>query len=706
MTALRKFPFLESLNFSASDQDRIRGTIMPHVWTKPRAHAFRDAYLDWARLIGLRRDMLPPARPDRGTEYAPVFVRLIPAEDVIAARTALRDLVMDGDSAFLIDAVELAALRARIDTPQDLADLPDEYMVFRRIGTPDGAQADLFEVLDSGMPVQIDTAGPLPDPAAPVPPSAHPGQPIVAILDDGIGFLNARFCRTDDDGARRTRFHGLWLQALEQHETPPRGTVSGRILGAADINALLDQGDERASYAALNTALYPGQTRDETGFGTTHGTHVLDLAAGADPADAKDPARNWPLLGVQLPPESIDDTSGTWFESYLVMGLRWILRQARQVDATAPVIVNISLGVLAGPKDGTRFVEYQMAREARLWETLTGQPVRLVWAFGNSYRSSQVARYKPKPEQQDITWRVQPDDETASFVEIHCRGADTPGITVGLTTPGGVASGLMALEPGEIRSLERADGAALARLYHVPARSLDPDTECAAHYVLALAPTRGQKEAEPLAPCGAWGISVKAAAEVLVQVQRDDAIRGAEARGRQSYLDHPAAYEWDTQRATYTAPGAGPITDDGCHNALVTAACRQVFSVGAAQRAGREDGQAIANFCPATYSGQGVAWSVPGPTVATVVGLGAFAAGVRAAGTLSGSTRRLSGTSAAAGRLTRALALSAGRISANAGNPASEKLDDIDSAFLVLIETPDARLGKAVVDLPEPLPAC
>lgn len=679
---------------------------MSHVWTEPREHAFRDAYLDWARLIRTRRDMLPPARPDHGTDYAPIFVRLKQASDALAARRNLRALVEDAESPFLMDGAELAALAARIDKPGDLKNLPDEYMVFRRIGTPDGAQADLFDVLDSGMPIQLDSSGPLPQPQAPVPPSPKPGQPIVAILDDGIGFLNARFCRTADTGARRTRFHALWLQALEQQDTTPRGTLAGRILGPDAINQMLDSGDERASYAALNTALYPGQTRDETGFGTTHGTHVLDLAAGADPADADDPARDWPLLGVQLPPESIDDTSGTWFESYLVMGLRWILRQARQVDAGAPVIVNISLGVLAGPKDGSRFVEYQMAREARLWEEVAGQPVRLVWAFGNSYRSSQVARFQLGATPTEITWRVQPDDETASFLELHCPGDASETIEIGLTTPAGSASGLTALKPGEIRSLERPDGAALARLYHVKDRYYDTGTENAAHYVLALAPSRGQKTGEPEAPAGAWRVSIKGTGEALLQVQRDDAIRGSEVRGRQSYLDHPSAYDWDPSRAAYVAPGAGPITDDGTHNALVTPECRQLFCVGAAQRSDRTPQSGIENFRPATYSGQGAAWSVPGPTVVTVVGLGAFSAGVRAAGTLSGSTRRLAGTSAAAGRLTRALALSADRVTANAQDPTSTKLDDINPAFLILAETSDRRLGNAVVDLQGPLPAC
>lgn len=677
---------------------------MSHVWKEPAEHSFRDAYLDWSRLIEMRRAMLPPARPDRGTEYAPLFVRLTQSEDMQAQRESLDALVQDVDSAFVMDLVELAALQARIANQQDLAKLPDEYMLFRRVGTPDAPQADLFEVIDSGMPIQLDAAGPLPEPPAPIPPSPNPGKPIVAILDDGIGFLNARFCRADDDGTRRTRFHALWLQALDQQDTPPKGTVAGRILGANDINDLLSDRDERASYAALNTALYPDEPRDETAFDTTHGTHVLDLAAGADPADSDDPVRDWPLLGVQLPPETIDDTSGTWFESYLVMGLRWILRQAQDVDPKAPVIVNISLGVLAGPKDGSRFVEYQIAREARTWEAATGQPVRVVWAFGNGFGSDQVARFYAADDPQEITWRVQPDDETASFVEIHVRDGTSEAIEIGLTTPDGAGSGPRALQPGETQSLERPDGAALARIYHVPSRRLDADTVCAAHFVLALAPTRGQKNAEPEAPSGAWLLSVKTPSEALVQVQRDDAIRGAMARGRQSYLDDAGAYGWDAARAAYVGTGAGPITDAGSHNAFVTAECRQVFCVGAALRSKRSAQSAPENFRPAGYTGQGSDWSVHGPTVATVIGLGAFAPGIRAAGTLSGSTRRLAGTSAAAGRLTRALALSADRIIANARRPTSTKLDDIDPAFLILIEAPDPRLGDAIVDLPEPLP--
>ena len=686
---------------------------MSHQWTSPRPHAFREAYLDWSRLIGMRRDMLIPDRPVCSTEYAPVFVRLITGKDPVTARQSLRALLRDESTPLIMDSAELQMLEARITDPKDLSGLPDEYMLYRKVGTADSDHACLFEVLDSGVPVAMSATTALPNQPEPIPASPMPRAPIVALIDDGIGFLNARFCRATRPGQLQTRFHALWLQALEQRTDAPRGAVAGRILGQGDIDAMIASKDERASYATLNAMLFSKGTRRETEFGTTHGTHVLDLAGGADPDDAGDAARDWPLLGVQLPPEAIDDTSGTRVESYLVMGLRWILRTARQVDATAPVIVNLSLGILAGPKDGSRFAEYQIEREARLWEEVTGQPVRLVWAFGNGYRSSQVARltFDDGDSPRRIAWRAQPEDETASFVEIHGRGAQSTGMQVGLRAPDGTNSGLMDIAPGEIRTLERPDGAALARLYHVPERTHDGTTTSPGHYVLALAPTRGRIPAEPEAPAGAWQIEVScsARAEVLIQVQRDDAIRGSRLRGRQSYLDDPAAYGWDPLLAAYVAPdAAGAIDDHGTHNALVTATGRQVFSVGAAQHSGHDPDGGPANYHPAPYSGQGAAWSVAGPTAATAVGSGAFYGGLLATGTFSGSARRLSGTSAAAGLLSRALGLSAARILKNAREGRGDQMDDLDPALLIVVPTDgdESRLGAAIVDHHHRQPTC
>lgn len=72
-------------------------------------------------------------------------------------------------------------------------------------------------------------------------------------------------------------------------------------------------------------------------------------------------------------------------------------------------------------------------------------------------------------------------------------------------------------------------------------------------------------------------------------------------------------------------------------------------------------------------------------------------AGVKGCGTLSGSTRFLNGTSAAAGRLSRALALSAGDLTANATTP---HIDDFDTQKVSLspVDAPaQARLGSHVV---------
>ncbi len=680
-------------------------------WTAPRTTVFRDAYLDWSRLLGKRMEALPPVAPDRGDHFEPIFVRLIPGEAAQAARRALLAGVARA-GALLMDPHETTRLQSRIDTPQSLDGLPDEYALYRRVGTPDSDFATLFDVLDTGVPLHLRRAN-APSGQDSLPARNAPrGAPIMAIIDDGIGFLNSRFCRRNRNGHLRSRFHAVWLQALESR-SDTGGVLAGDVLDYKEIEALFDQ-PEGDAYAALNARVNGPMTRPATGFMTSHGTHVLDLAAGADPLDSEDPVRSWPLLGVQLPSETIDDTSGMWFESYMIQGLRWILMQAREINAQAPVIVNLSLGISAGPKNGSRFVEHQMAREARLWEEVTGQPVRLVWSFGNMHRGDLIAKWdlpqdkQQRPAEMALTCRIQPDDMTASFVEIRTRRLPIDGITVHLTAPNGTTSGPVALAPGETISLE--DGSdAVARLYHQPARRYDATVEEPAHYVLALAPTRARKTAEPVAPAGAWRIGVQyegdAEAQVLLQIQRDDALGGSQLRGRQAYFDDPKGYGWDTSGASYNAPQTGcPIALDGTHNALATAPARQVFSVGAAASSGRAAGPDVRNFAPAYYTGAGATWSVDGPTVSTLVDHGPFGLGSRAAGTLTGSTRRLGGTSAAAGRLSRALGLSASLIAHNATRPETTQLDDLNRAMLDIFVVPEAvqnRLGGQVVVVPD-----
>ena len=80
--------------------------------------------------------------------------------------------------------------------------------------------------------------------------------------------------------------------------------------------------------------------------------------------------------------------------------------------------------------------------------------------------------------------------------------------------------------------------------------------------------------------------------------------------------------------------------------------CDRMLSVGAA-RPGRAPGAAR----PALYSAEGAPWSLPGPTLSAVAERGMAPRGLLGSGTLSGTARASGGTSAAAPRAARALAL-------------------------------------------------
>jgi hypothetical protein len=173
-----------------------------------------------------------------------------------------------------------------------------------------------------------------------------PRVPVAAVIDDGIGFLNARF---RSDPRLTAVMRAVWLQA--SNALVAGDIVCGQVLTGPEIDAHLATGAAEAEvYAQVNRALYPVMDGALTNRRVAHGTHVLDLAAGASPI-GRDPLREVPILAVQLPPQSVRETAGRRLETYLVQGLRWllaeVLRQAQGTDVP-PLVVNISLGSLAG----------------------------------------------------------------------------------------------------------------------------------------------------------------------------------------------------------------------------------------------------------------------------------------------------------------------------------------------------------------------
>ncbi len=627
----------------------------PETEAEPIAR-WDSAYDHWSRALA------PEAPGDcEPVLLQPALVRLRPvkATDAFgAAQEVLRAGLAKGDLIAEAGAEEAEGTKAGLpadDTPFTLFwPDADPLRIERQFG-------EALEVLQLGrrlcQPRATRPAYPIKTSRAVAPPRRV--APIVAAIDDGIGFLNARFRRADAGapGGTVTRFHAVWLQAFRTVPGPfgPGFVQAGRVVTAGEINGLLAQGDrleEGEEYQRINQGLLePGAWR-ATEMGFSHGTHVLDTAAGADP-DSADPALDWPLLGVQLPPEAVDNTAGTQAEPMIIRGVHWCLRQAEAISAKAPLVIVISFATFAGPKDGTKAIEALVAQACERWQLRTGRSVRVVFAFGNSRRTRQAARMHAGAAPQGFDWRLPPDDRTASYLEMrpdHAPDMARLGLTI--TAPG--AAGPQALGPipaNTSRRITDAVGRTVGRYYHIGPRTTAPGVITPAHGVIAMAPTV-EDGFRPLAPHGAWAIALTATsgAEIPLraEVQRDETLAGRKPRGRQSYLDHPLAEGWDVETQGSGAPEPGcPITRAGTHSSFVTSPSTCLLSVGAA----RND-----TLGAALYSGEGATYTIPGPTLAAVSDRSRGLWGVIGAGTNSGAAYRLDGTSVAAARAARAVA--------------------------------------------------
>lgn len=543
---------------------------------------------------------------------------------------------------------------------------------------------------------------PLPAPAPVTPeavgtaPARSPTAPILAVIDDGVGFLNARF-RTA--GGTRTRFAAVWLMAFRSLPGGAGMVQTGRVLSRAEIDGWLALGsrlEEDAVYRRLNASLLEPGAHRATELAFSHGTHVLDIAAGADPGRGE-AAEDWPLLAVQLPPEAVDDTAGTHLEPMILRGLAWILARAEAMGGTAPVITTVAMATFAGPKDGTKAIEALMARMVDGWQARTGRVARVVLSFGNARLNRQAARLVVSGEPRGLDWRLLPDDRTASYLEI--RAAD-PGdlarLHLTVTPPRGVPQALPVVPPNARVGLRDAGGRVVGFAYHVGPRVTAPGVTSPAHLVLAMAPSV-ERAGGPVVPHGAWRLEFRAGKgrdiALRLEVQRDDTVLGYRQNGRQSYLDDPLCEGWDPETKDWGAPEAGSaVTRVGTFSSFATAPSPRILVVAGAVEQGRT---------PARYSAEGAADLRVGPTLAALADRSPAQRGLLAAGTLTGTVRAADGTSVAAARTARALAMlyAAGTVPAPG---AAETAALIAASGTIADPALAARLGAGVLTAPPP----
>lgn len=578
----------------------LRRVVIDSRWSAPRAFE-DDVYMDWARADAFAGVF---GAQEASTAWLPLLIRhrgdaSTLRQQVLKLQLAIRwqddwpvDLSVEPVWAQLSALPELAALVDRIEFSQPLAEAPQ----------------------------------PVAAPSADVGSGGPPPAVVVGVIDSGGAPLNRAFRESDADDAP-TRLLSYWDQTQAARsgpwKRPPAGY--GRELDAAALKALCG----RARDASQERALYLGEldmsdrawTADQGGV--DHATHVLDTLAGlplkaAFPGAAKpalaDAASRAALVLVSVPGGLPGQATGAPSALQVLDALHHIRRVARRHAPKALVVVNISLGVQAGPRDGSlllvRAIDELMAKDPGLLVLI---------AAGNRGRQPMIASGSvaggKQAEPVSVRWRLRPEDPTDSFLEAWWPVASRPDLQFRVTLPGGAPSPWVGA--GYQIGWEQ-DGVALARL-----SVLASGRAC-----LALAPVAGARRRQ--IPGGCWSLACRNRSDepvplwVMVQGDQPDFSLLPNVPVSQSYLE----------QARGLFLGAA-----GAHNVLCTG--RYPISVGAGS---------LENQRAAWYSAP-VDGKVPRPGGVHLLAAADEAVltpGLLGAGVLSGTWVRMRGTSVAA----------------------------------------------------------
>jgi hypothetical protein len=483
-----------------------------------------------------------------------------------------------------------------------------------------------------------------------------PGKVIVGIIDDGIAFANERFRRLID-GKWKTRFDYLWLQGAASRG--PSDLPFGREFEREAINDLLEEHrlakhrpggevDEESLYREAGLIDMVAPEYQSAAQFVSHGTAVLDTAAGYAPGDPA--AEHVTIIGIGLPIPIIQDTSGSFLDRFVMLGIDRILlrvealQRAHPDKAPYPVIINTSFALTAGPKDGSMPIDRYMRRCRKDRPNLV-----FTLPAGNDRQSRVRARLA---QGQRLTWRTLPDDRTASFLEIwmkprHAKEPPTvPQVTCALAPPGAEKPVLPSTAPaigGYVNF--GADDSPMARAYYEWHSLRDPAKPGLGRerIVVALPPTVADYPGQHYGPPGDWHIELTGPGKADLFIQRDDTLFGGAARGRQSYFVDGSYSDYeDNGRPIEKDKGSGRVTRLGTISSF--ALSDQAVVVGATDGTGR----------PAPYSGLGQPRSgIREPDEYQVADDSRVHEGILAAGTFSGSTVAISGTSVAAPKACR-----------------------------------------------------
>jgi subtilisin family serine protease len=307
---------------------------------------------------------------------------------------------------------------------------------------------------------------------------------IVGVVDFGCDFGHRNF--RNEDGTTRILY--LWDQNQQRNSMSPAGFDYGREFTSEHINAALQT---PSPYEYLG--YQPGVS--------SHGTHVMDIAAGnGQGTSAPGVAPRSDLIFVEVAGGDFADEESFGNSRRLLEAVDYIFEKARQMGKAA--VVNMSLGTHGGPHDGSTPVERGLDH---LLET-AGRAV--VISAGNSWeRQSHASGRVRQGQPRTLRWEKFSSDQTGNEAEVWYSGASRLEVT--LIMPGGARLGPVALGA---TSYITHQGQRVGRVIHRQRDPLNGDNQIDILLGTSL-------------PSGVWGIELAAIgsdANFHAWIERDD----------------------------------------------------------------------------------------------------------------------------------------------------------------------------------------
>ena len=457
---------------------------------------------------------------------------------------------------------------------------------------------------------------------------------VLVVIDGDINPVHDRF----RDGAGKPRILAHWL--MEAAYQPGSSRVPfGREIRRAEIETATvgrteDEALRHLGCHSLSDAFAPRGTAQLS----AHGTHVLDLAGGTRTGD-HDAAllRTAPVLAVSLPSNRLLSASGVFLEVFVDQALTWVEQRLDEMAGNdwPPVVINLSYGLAAGPKDGSGHLS------RRILAFLTRHPsVQIFMPAGNDGLGEGHAMLVAGGDHGKIGWIVSPSDPYSSHAEVWVNG-NAPAISLVLTSPDGdrlEMPGLAGAGPHRPVELVSGGGKPVARIYPLG----HGITENRHGYLICVAPTRRYGAGLPAAPGGIWTIALSGAGDATAALH----LQSERPLTPNSLAGHPG-------RLVQLSGQLAKPQRDGTLNALPVGSGAQIID------------------CLRASDGKVVGWSARGDRLAVPPIPDGFAVrgersparpNLLAAGYRSGSTALVEGTSfacAAAARTALMVALTA-----------------------------------------------